>query len=122
MDHDIALSTDAGHEVLRYCEVKPPNFVVVGSGLSDMNWTELPQRLATMNCCPVIVVLEPEQYDRAKTMIGDRMTGMIITPVTSEKLRPALYVTHRRFEQMQNLDQQIQELRSRVYPIDAEIN
>ena len=115
LNHRVVRTTESGHELMHWMEDDQPDFVFVGRDINDIDCFELANNLSESHCCPAIVMVSRDGLDRAKRVMMDRMTGIIVTPITAAQLRPAMYVARRRFEQVKRLRQRIQDLRRRVY-------
>lgn len=115
IDYHVAFATCAGHELLARIRQEPPDIVLVGAGLKDMDTINLLNEVSLQSDCCAIALLPPEMVDRAESELVDRIMGVLIDPPDNHQLRSALHVALTRHREATALNRQIHRLEDDLY-------
>ncbi len=112
LGHRVPVVTDSGTELIRANAEHPPDLLISGVRLADMDGID-----ALIQCCerepvPSIVIALIEDREKVEEALKDHVMAYLTEPVELADLRPSIFLVLRRFEEFQELRRENRELKS----------
>jgi response regulator NasT len=111
LGHRVVVAAATGAELVEGVKQSRPDLVITDIKMPDLDGLEAASQLCAIAPVPVILVSayhDPELIRRAE---ADHVMAYLIKPIKQVDLEPAISLAMRRFEQMEVLRQEAQDLR-----------
>ncbi len=111
LDHRLDLVTNSGRELIAAVKDNPPELLISGIRLSDMDGIEALIECGQKEPIPSIVVSAETDLEKVERALQDHVMAYLAEPVQVKHLRPAIFLVVQRFAQFQELREENQELK-----------
>lgn len=114
LDHNVALITESGKELIEKSIESPPDLIVAAPRLKDMDGIEAMIRIGEHQPLPGIVIARSDDLEKVERAMEDHVMAYLVEPLTTDTLLPAIYLAEHRFEHFQGLVEKIGKLETRL--------
>ncbi|MDF1656231.1 MAG: ANTAR domain-containing protein [Verrucomicrobiales bacterium] len=114
LGHSILFSSDSCKETISRTLKDEPDLIVSGILFDDGDGIDALIEIAETRCLPAIVVTSISSLKRVEDAMDDHVMAYLIEPVRAVDLKPAIHVVLRRFEQFEDLHQEVSDLKLRL--------
>ena len=114
LGHDVELETLFGSELYDRAIANKADIMVVSRNLRDGDGIDTLVRIAEIRPAPSIVVAAAADTDGVEKAMQDHVMSYLVEPVGEDDLRPALYLSQKRFAYFYSLEKQVQTLEERL--------
>ncbi|MAS92964.1 MAG: hypothetical protein CMO55_07170 [Verrucomicrobiales bacterium] len=111
LGHNITKTSSTTAETINHCRDTPPQLIVSGLHFPDGDGIDALITISEFECIPSIVVTTVADLDRVEKAMDDHVMAYLIDPVTSDDLKASIHLVLRRFEQFQELNDQVDDLK-----------
>ncbi|WP_161604390.1 ANTAR domain-containing response regulator [Roseiconus nitratireducens] len=111
LGHQLQLVTHSGREMIAAVKEQPPELLISGVRLSDMDGIESLVECGKQEPIPSIIVSKETDQDKVERALQDHVMAYLAEPVQTHDLRPAIFLVMQRFSQFQELREENEELR-----------
>src|SRR6476661_8660599 len=111
LGHQVVAAAETGRELVEQCRALQPDLVISDIKMPDMDGIDAAVILYKEWPIPVILVSayhDPELIRRAES---DHIMGYLVKPIKQSDLEPVISLALRRFEQLQQLRREADDLR-----------
>ncbi len=109
--HQVVCVAKNGRELIECCRETRPDIVITDIKMPDVDGIEASWQINRERPTPVILVSayhDPELVDRAE---ADHVMAYLVKPISQADLQPAIALAMRRFEEIQGLRQEADDLK-----------
>ncbi len=87
-----------------------PDLVICGLDLKDRNGVRCLIKIAETRSIPAIMVTDDKSLASVEKALEDHVMAYLVEPVRESEIRPTIYLVLRRFEQFEELKEEVQDL------------
>lgn len=111
LDHEIALITDTGKELIQQSREQRPDLLISSLYLDDMDGVQ-----ALLDCCepepiPSIIIAKRADQENVESALRDHVMAYLVEPVARLDLKASIYLVIERFKEFESLRQENEELK-----------
>ena len=113
---------DLGHSVVAACETASElvargsrgegDLIIASVDLPDFDGVTALVQISHVIAVPAIVVTQRRTLEIVERALKDHVMAYLVEPVRADDLKPSIYLVLRRFEQFQDLQQEVVELKA----------
>ena len=111
MGHEVIGQTTSALTMIESCKALDPELIISGVQFSDKDGIEALIEISKPDPKPAIVIALSEDLDNVERAMDDHVMAYLIDPVTEDDLRPTIYVVKRRFDQFEELKEEVEDLK-----------
>ena len=111
MGHQVASLASTGRELVEQCATTPPDMIITDIKMPDLDGIEAAGRIYRRQPVPVILVSAYHESKLLERAEASHVLAYLLKPVRQEDLDAAIRIAMRRFEQLQALHKEANELR-----------
>ncbi|MEZ6066526.1 MAG: ANTAR domain-containing protein [Planctomycetaceae bacterium] len=100
-----------GHELIATAQADPPDLIIAGVDLPDMDGPTALIEISREVTVPAIVVTQQRSLDIVQKALEDHVMAYLIEPIKSAEILPTIYLVLKRFEQFQELQAENESLK-----------
>lgn len=110
LEHEIVLSTSHGAKLLEAYRKDPPDLVISSVYLEDGEAIEYLVQASKTEPRPSVIVTARDELEHVERALEDHVMSYLVEPVSADDLRPSIYLVLKRFEEFQELREEVQDL------------
>ena len=114
LGHEVSGEAKTCAEILIECAINPPDIIVTGLAFPDGDGIETLISVSDRQPVPAIVITAKADIEKVEHAMDDHVMAYLIDPVTSDDLKPTIHVVKRRFDQMEELKEEVENLQERL--------
>lgn len=114
LNHNVGFTTDHGQTLIAKAIEEPADVMVVSERLKDMEGIEALLAIGEVKPRPSIILAAGDELDSLEDAMKDHVMSYLVEPVTQNDLKPALFLSQKRFEYLRNLEKQVGTLEERL--------
>ncbi|MDF1656246.1 MAG: ANTAR domain-containing protein [Verrucomicrobiales bacterium] len=111
LGHEIVGISSSCKETLEHVIANPPRLIVSGIDFPDGDGVDTLVKISESRILPSIVVTSNATLERVERAMDDHVMAYLMEPVDAVDLKPSIHVVLRRFEQFEELHQEVRELK-----------
>lgn len=112
LGHQVIGTSQLCKTTLVECALTPPDIILSGLNFPDGDAIETLIVISERKPVPAIVVTEVDDVSKVEHAMDDHVMSYLIQPVTIHDLKPTAIVVKRRFDQMEELKAEVDDLKS----------
>lgn len=112
MEHKVVSSVATGRALIKECLRLNPDLIVSNVDLDDMDGIDALIEASRHEPRPSVIVASDDDMEKVEKALEDHVMAYLVEPVDQDTLRPTIYLVRQRFEQFQELRQEIRDLKS----------
>jgi response regulator NasT len=120
LGHQVVAAAQTGRELITLCREQQPDLVLTDIRMPELDGIEASAQLYRERPVPVVVVSSYREPDDVQRAQGGHVLVYLVKPVSETNLEPALAIALARFEELQALQREMADLRSRLQHEDRE--
>ncbi len=104
--------SDQGSELVE-CSLgdEPPELIVLGADLADIDAVATLVQISRSRAIPSIIVTPTSSLEVVEKALDDHVMAYLVEPVEVEQFKPTIHLVTRRFAQFTELSQEVEELK-----------
>ena len=106
--HRVVAVADTGRELIQACHDNPPDLVITGVRMRDMDGLTAVHEICSANAVPAIVVSDDTGDELLARAGREPVYAFLVKPIKMDDLRPAIWFTMHRFMEANNLRLQLE--------------
>lgn len=111
LGHNVVLEGDDGKEMVRsVLELTEIDLLVTGNRLSSIDGVSALLDISDHRTIPAIVVTAQRSLEMVERALQDHVMAYLVEPIAIEEIKPTIYLVVRRFEQFEDLKQEVADL------------
>lgn len=110
LGHEVVDVLASGKQIIDACLNRRPDLIITGVKMPDMDGIDALIRVAKENPLPGIIVTPDADLDLVERAVEDHVMAYLVEPVTKDDLKPAIHLVVLRYQQFQQLHEQIENL------------
>jgi AmiR/NasT family two-component response regulator len=111
LGHEVVCDCDSCHQMISAVRSAPPDLIVTGVDLADGDGIQTLVGLADDYAIPAIVVTKRTSLEVVERAMLDHVMAYLIEPVEVREVKPTIHLVLKRFEEFQELQNEVQSLR-----------
>jgi response regulator NasT len=111
LGHEVVGVAGTGRQLLEQCQAAHPDLIITDIRMPDMDGIEAAELASRDHPVPVILVSAYHDDELATRAEHGHVLAYLVKPIKQADLEPAIGIAMRRFEQLQSLQQEAQDLR-----------
>jgi two-component system, response regulator PdtaR len=111
LGHEVLYVAGSGDELISACENRTPDLIITDIRMPGMDGIDAATHLWQRYKVPVLLVSAYHDYELLKRAEGDAVFGYLVKPIEEVDLETAICVAVHRFEQMQQVQGEAEQLR-----------
>ena len=111
LGHEVVCDCDSCHELASCVHSSPPDLIVTGVDLTDGDGIQTLVHLGDEYAIPAIVVTRRTSLQVVERAMLDHVMAYLIEPVETREVKPTSHLVLKRFEEFQELHNEVQSLR-----------
>lgn len=111
LGHNIVGVSNTAAGTIEHCTQDPPQLIVSGIHFPDGDGIDALIEISQTHCIPSIVVTAAVDLHRVEKAMDDHVMAYLIDPVTAIDLKASIHLVLRRFQQFEELHEQVTNLR-----------
>lgn len=119
LGYEITGSGELGVELIKHAtegeESSRPELVICGIHLNDRNGVRCLIEIAEQRAIPAIVVTDDKSLASVEKALEDHVMAYLVEPIRESEIRPTIYLVLRRFEQFEELKEEVVDLKESLH-------
>jgi len=111
LGHEVVCKCDCCRELVSCVQSSPPDLIVTGVDLVDGDGIQTLVSLGDEFAIPAIVVTRRTSLQVVERAMLDHVMAYLVEPVEVREVKPTIHLVLKRFEQFQDLQNEVQSLR-----------
>jgi response regulator NasT len=111
LEHDVVEVCLGAKEMIERATSHKPDLIVTGVDLPDMDGISALVEISKVVAIPAIVVTSRSSLELVQRAMLDHVMAYLIEPVEKEEIKPTIFLVLRRFEQFQEMQVEVDNLR-----------
>ncbi len=113
--YEITGTGDKGVDLIKHAtgqesDSEVPDLVICGIHLRDRNGVRCLIEIAEQRAIPAIVVTDDKSLASVEKALEDHVMAYLVEPIRESEIRPTIYLVLRRFEQFEELKEEVRDL------------
>lgn len=113
--YEVTATGDKGIELVEHATGRSddsdlPDLVICGIHLHDGNGVRCLIEIAEQRAIPAIVVTDDKSLSSVEKALEDHVMAYLVEPIRESEIRPTIYLVLRRFEQFEELKEEVRDL------------
>jgi AmiR/NasT family two-component response regulator len=105
--HQVVVAAESGHQLIRECQLMQPDLVITDVAMPDLDGLQAIHLICATKPVPSIVVSAKSEDDLLVRASNELVFAYLIKPIKMDDLRPAIWLTMRRFNEFTRLQTQL---------------
>jgi len=101
--HQVVVAAETGRQLVRECQQTQPDLVITDIAMPDMDGLQAIHEICASKAVPSIVVSAKAEDDLLVRASNELVFAYLIKPIKMDDLRPAIWLTMRRFSEFTRL-------------------
>jgi two-component system, response regulator PdtaR len=106
--HKVIIVAESGRQLVSECRRNPPELVITDIQIPDQNGLEALREICSVKAVPAIIVTAVTTLEVLAKASDEMVFAFLVKPIKMDDLRPAIWMTMRRFHEMIGLQHQLQ--------------
>jgi len=107
--HQVVAAVETGRQLVRECQQTQPDLVITDIGMPDMDGLQAIHEICAAKAVPSIVISAKSEDDLLVRAGNELVFAYLVKPLKMDDLRPAIWLTMRRFTEFTRLQAELTE-------------
>jgi len=105
--HQVVVAAESGRQLIRECQQTQPDLVITDIAMPDMDGLQAIHEICVTKAVPSIVISAKSEDDLLVRASNELVFAYLVKPIKMDDLRPAIWLTMRRFTEFTRLQAQL---------------
>ena len=101
--HRVVVAAQTGGQLIRECHLEQPDLVITDIEMPDGDGLHAIHEICSSRVVPAIVVSAKSGHEQLARASDELVFAFLVKPIKMDDLRPAIWITMRRFEELTSL-------------------
>ena len=105
--HQVVVAAETGRQLIRECHQEQPDLVITDIAMPDVDGLQAIHEICATKAIPLIIVSARFECDLLVRASNELVFAFLVKPIKMDDLRPAVWLTMRRFSEFTRLQAQL---------------